>query len=73
MTAHDDYVARGYCPTVEPDSGEWCRLYTDHEEPHSAITSSNGDAEHGQFTHQHVIRWPIGADAEVVAYGVAPT
>lgn len=73
MTAHDEYVGRGYCDEIEPISGAWCRLYAGHEDPHSGIVTSSGDADHGDFMHQHVIRWPIGEDLEVVAYGVAPT
>lgn len=71
MTAHDDYVARGYCEEIEPVSGAWCRLYDDHELPHAAVAAANADAEHGDFVHQHALRWPIGDSEAVVELGDA--
>lgn len=71
MSAHEDYVARGYCDAIEADSGAWCNLPAGHldakGEPSEHVgvvpTEAPGDEAHGDFEHEHAVRW-LGEDLE---------
>lgn len=64
MSAHDDYVAKGYCDAiyVDDEAGEyWCRLADDHRDPETNEPDKHVAPWRYEFPKQEtMVRWHDG-------------